>query len=201
MHSPRTPHLDVTNKILRYLKGTPRKGIWMKRNETNAICVYSDADWAGNFDRKLTTDFYNFVGGNLFTWKSKKQNIMARSSAKAEYRAMASTASELAWIKQVLADLKINVNEPMKILYDNQAAEHIASNLVFHVRTKHIEVDCHFIREKVQSKEIETPFIKSEDQLADIFTRGLSVNAFDNISNKLGLYDLYHPSLRGSVKK
>jgi hypothetical protein len=126
---------------------------------------------------------------------------MARLSAEAEYRAMASTASELTWIKQVLVDLKININEPMKMFCDNQAARYIASNPVFHERTKHIEVDCHFIREKVQSKEIETPFVKSEDQLVDIFIKGLSVNTFNNISNKLGLYDLYHPSLMRSVEK
>jgi hypothetical protein len=78
---------------------------------------------------------------------------------------MASTVSELTWIKQVLTNLNIKVEEPMKIFCDNQSARHIASNLIFHKRTKHIEVDCHFIREKVQSKEIETPFVKSEDQL------------------------------------
>jgi hypothetical protein len=126
---------------------------------------------------------------------------VARSSVEAEYRTMASTASELTWIKQVLVDLKININEPMKMFCDNQAVRHIASNPIFHERTKHIEVDCHFIREKVQSKEIETPFVKSKDQLVDIFTKRLSVNTFNNISNKLGLYDLYHPGLRGSVEK
>jgi pyruvate-formate lyase-activating enzyme len=84
---------------------------------------------------------------------------------------MASTASELIWIKQVLVDLKININEPMKMFCDNQAARHITSNLIFHERTKHIEVDFHFIRGKIQLKEIETPFVKSEDQLADIFTK------------------------------
>jgi hypothetical protein len=124
----------------------------MKRNNTNAICCYSDANWAGSFDRKSITDFCTFVGGNLVTWKSKKQNIVARSSAEAEYRAMASTVSELIWIKQVLADLNIKVEEPMKMFCDNQSARHIATNPVFHERTKHIEVDCHFVREKVQSK-------------------------------------------------
>jgi hypothetical protein len=67
IHSPRTPHLDVVNRILRYLKRSPGKGIWMRKNNTNAICGYSDADWAGNFDRKSTTGFCTFVGGNLVT--------------------------------------------------------------------------------------------------------------------------------------
>jgi hypothetical protein len=101
---------------------------------------------------------------------------MARSSAEAEYRAMASTASELTWIKQVLADLNIEIKEPMKMYCDNQAAIHITANPIFHERTKHIEVDCHFVREKVQSKEIETLFVRSENQLADIFTKGLTIS-------------------------
>jgi hypothetical protein len=89
---------------------------------------------------------------------------------------MASTASELTWIKQVLADLNIEIKEPMKMYCDNQAAIHITANPIFHERTKHIEVDCHFVREKVQSKEIETLFVRSENQLADIFTKGLTIS-------------------------
>jgi hypothetical protein len=193
-------HLGAINRILRYLKFTPGKGIWMKNNGNNNLCGYSDADWAGSFDKKSTTGFCTFVGGNLVTWKSKKQNVIARSSAEAEYRAMASTASELTWIKQLLADLGVEVTLPIKMFCDNQAARHIAANPMFHERTKHIEVDCHFIREKVQSKEIETPFVKSEDQLADIFTKGLSIKACEIFLSKLGLIDLYNPSLRGSVE-
>jgi hypothetical protein len=137
IYSPRTPHLDVVNRILRYPKGTPGKRIWMKRNNTNAICGYFDADWAESFDR--------------------------RSSAEAEYRAMTFTASELPWINQVLTDLNIKVEESMKIFYDNQSERYVSSHSVFHERIKHIEIDCHFIREKMQSKKIKTPFVKSED--------------------------------------
>jgi hypothetical protein len=124
----------------------------MKNNNSNKICGYSDSDWAGSYDRKSTTGYCTFVGGNLVTCKNKKQNVIARSSAEAEYRAMASTTSELIWIKQLLVELGINTREPMKMYCDNQAACHIASNPVFHERTKHIEVDCHFICEKIQGK-------------------------------------------------
>jgi Reverse transcriptase (RNA-dependent DNA polymerase) len=109
MHAPKTPHLDAINRILRYLKGTPGKGIWMKNNGTNDLYGYSDADWTGSFDRKSTTGFCTFVGGNLVTWKSKKQNVVAQSSAEVEYQAMASTASELTWIKQLLVDLGVEI--------------------------------------------------------------------------------------------
>jgi hypothetical protein len=114
---------------------------------------------------------------------------------------MTTTASELTWVRQVLADLNITNHEPIKIFCDNQAARAIASNPVFHERTKHIEVDCHFVQEKIQAKEIETSYVKSQDQLADIFTKGLEPGPFVKITSKLGLIDIYNPNLRGSVKK
>ena len=114
---------------------------------------------------------------------------------------MTSTASELVWLKQLLNDMKISCEEPMQMHCDNQTARHIASNPVFHERTKHIEVDCHFVREKVQAREIETPFVRSEDQLADVFTKGFNPRPFEEIISKLGLIDIYNPSLRGSVEE
>jgi hypothetical protein len=199
MHAPCTSHLSAIDRILRYLKCTPGQGIWMRKNGSNDVVGFSDVDWAGSCDRKSTTGFCTFVGGNLVTWKSKKQNVVARSSAEPEYRAMTSTTSELIWIKQLLGDMKIDHTKLMQIYCDNQAARHIASNPVFHERTKYIEVDCHFVREKVQSGEIETPFVRSKEQLADIFTKALDKTSHLNILNKLGSINLFEPHLRGSV--
>jgi hypothetical protein len=182
------------------LKGTTGKGILMKNNNSNDVCGYSDTDWVESFDQKSTTDFYTFVGGNLVTWRNKKQNVMARSGVEAEYRAMTSTVSELTWIKQLLADMSITIHKPMKIFCDNQAARHIASNPVFHERMKHIEVDCYFVREKVQVGKIKTPFVRSQDQLADIFTKGLEPRPFEENTRKLELIDIYNPNLRRSVR-
>ena len=127
------------------------------------------------------------------TWKNKKQNVVARSSAEAKYRAMASTASELVWLKQLLCDMKISCEGPMQMYYNNQVARHLASNPVFYERTKHIEVDCHFIREKVQAGEIETPFVRSHDQLAYIFKKALDKEILQNLFYKLGPLNLFEP--------
>ncbi|XP_070037129.1 uncharacterized protein [Nicotiana tomentosiformis] len=122
------------------------------------------------FDRRSTSGYFILVGGNLVLWKSKKQKVVARSSVEAEYRAMAMATCELVWVKQLLKELKLGEINKMKLVCDNQAALHIASNSVFHERTKHIEIGCHFVREKILLGDIVTKFVKSNDQLADIFT-------------------------------
>ncbi|XP_068328083.1 uncharacterized mitochondrial protein AtMg00810-like [Pyrus communis] len=195
MQAPTEAHLNVVKRILRYLKGSIGRGIVMKNNGHTQIIAYTDADWAGNaIDRKSTTGYCTLVGGNLVTWKSKKQNVIARSSAEAEYRAMASTACELIWLKGLLSDLGFSINTPMSLFCDNQAAMHIASNPVFHERTKHIEVDCHYVREQVQSKVIQTTFTRSQDQLADIFTKSLASPQFQSLLSKLGSINLIDPA-------
>ncbi|RVW59390.1 Retrovirus-related Pol polyprotein from transposon RE1 [Vitis vinifera] len=126
--------------------------------------------------------------------QSKKQDVVARSSAEAEYRAMALATCELIWLKHLLRELRFGKDEQMKLICDNQAALHIASNPVFHERTKHIEVDCHFIREKIASGCVATSFVNSNDQLADIFTKSLRGPRIKYICNKLGAYNIYAPA-------
>ncbi|KAM1135047.1 hypothetical protein FF1_044064 [Malus domestica] len=155
MHSPIVDHIHIVKRILCYLKGSIGQGIIMHNNKSATINGYMDADWAENaLDRKSTTGYYTFAGENLVTWKSKKQHVIARSSAEVEYRAMAATACELILLKGLLSELGFPTLSPMSLMCNNQAAMHITANLVFHERTKHIKVDYHFIRAQVQTQVI-----------------------------------------------
>jgi hypothetical protein len=195
MHDPRTPHLDAVYRILRYLKSAPGKGILFSNHGHFRLEAFTDADWAGSVDdRRSTSGYCTFLGGNLITWRSKKQSVVARSSAEAEYRAMAHGVCELLWIQTLLRDLGLSDSGPMKLYCDNKAAINIAHNPVQHDRTKHIEIDRHFIKEKLSAGVICMPFVKSGDQLADIFTKGLGSKSLFPIVFKLGMIDIFAPT-------
>ncbi|KAL1213817.1 Retrovirus-related Pol polyprotein from transposon RE2 [Cardamine amara subsp. amara] len=194
MQKPTVYHWNMVERILRYLKGSPGQGIWMGKNNNAEIVGYCDADYAGDTnDRKSTTGYCTFIGGNLVTWKSKKQKVVSCSSAESEYRAMRKLTEELIWLKALLKDLGIETTRPITMHCDNQADIHIASNSVFHERTKHIEVDCHKVREKIEEGVTLPCFTRSEDQLADIFTKAASLKVCKHIYSKLGLVDPTHP--------
>ncbi|KAG7556889.1 Reverse transcriptase RNA-dependent DNA polymerase [Arabidopsis suecica] len=179
MQAPTLHHWNMVTRILKYLKGAPGQGIWMGCNKNTELVGYCDADYAGDTkDRRSTTGYCTFIGGNLVTWRSKKQKVVSLSSAEAEYRAMRKLTTELMWLKALLKDFGIDTPKPITMHCDNQAAIHIASNSVFHERTKHIEVDCHKVREQVQLGVILPCYTESEEQLADIFTKGASTKVF-----------------------
>ncbi|RVW92497.1 Retrovirus-related Pol polyprotein from transposon RE1 [Vitis vinifera] len=195
LQSPCDSHWDAIIRILRYIKSTPGQGVLYENRGHTQVVGYTDADWVGSpTDRRSTSGYCVFIGGNLISWKSKKQDVVARSSAEAEYRAMALATCKLIWLRHLLQELRFGKDEQMKLICDNQAALHIASNPVFHERTKHIEVDCHFIREKIASGCVATSFVNSNDQLADIFTKSLRGPRIKYICNKLGAYDIYAPA-------
>ena len=174
-----------------YLNGSPDQGVWMGCNGSTEVVGYCDADWAGDrADRRSTTGYCTFIGGNLVTWKSKKQKVVSCSSAEAEYRAMLKLTNELVWIKGILKHLEIDQATPMTMHCDNQAAIHIASNSVFHERTKHIEVDCHKVRQMIVLGVILPCYTRSEDQLADVFTKAARQKTMESIHIRLGLIDL-----------
>ncbi|XP_052299567.1 retrovirus-related Pol polyprotein from transposon RE1 isoform X1 [Citrus sinensis] len=195
MHSPCKEHLEAVYKVLKYLKKTPGKGLLFKKNNNLQVEVYTDADWAGSvIDRRSTSGYCTFVGGNLVTWRSKKQSVVARSSAEAEFRAVAHGICELLWLKKLLEELKIIIDVPMKLYCDNKAAINIAHNPVHHDRTKHVEVDRHFIKEKIESGLICMTFVPTTKQLADILTKGLHKSSFESLTSKLGMIDIFEPA-------
>ncbi|KAL5724977.1 hypothetical protein ACHQM5_008176 [Ranunculus cassubicifolius] len=167
----------------------------MDHGDHQQIEAYTDVDWAGSIeDRRSTSGYFTFVGGNLVTWRSKKQNVVARSSAEAEYRGMALGICEVLWLKHILRDLGHPSRLPMRLYCDNKAARDIAHNPVQHDRTKHVEIDRFFIKEKLEEKIIELPVIKSEDQLADVLTKAVSTQLFSKFIGKLGMCDIYAPT-------
>ena len=145
-------------------------------------------------DRRSTSGYYVSVGGNLVSWKSNKQNVVSRSSVESEYKTMAQSACEVIWIYQLLNKVGFNISLPPKLWCDNQATLHIASNPVFHERTKHIEIDCHFVREKIQQGLISTGFVKTGEQLGDLLTKALNGTRVDYLCNKLGMINIYAPA-------
>ncbi|KAJ9539489.1 LOW QUALITY PROTEIN: hypothetical protein OSB04_032222 [Centaurea solstitialis] len=156
---------------------------------------FMDADYDGDLtSKRSTTGYCVFVGGNLVSWRSKKQNVVSRSSAESEYRAMAQTTCELIWLRNVLGEIGFSQSKPMNLWCDNEATIHIANNPVFHERMKHIEVDCHFTREKLKDGTISTPHIRTRDQLADVFTKALSGSQITYICSKVGMINIYAPA-------
>lgn len=138
----------------------------------NGCC---DSDWAGSpDDRKSTTGYAIYVGPCLISWTAKKQPVVARSSTEAEYGSMAFSIAKIYWIRMLFKELRIPIFTMPCLWVDSIGALSLSSNLVFHARTKHIEVDYHFIKEKVFNKDIAAHYISSYNQPADIFTKGLS---------------------------
>ncbi|CAN6695317.1 unnamed protein product [Malus baccata var. baccata] len=167
-------YLTITRPDLSYVvnQATYDHGLLYKP-DTARLTTFSDADYAGNSDtRHSTSGFCVYLGSNLVSWSSKKQKTVSRSSAEAEYRQLAYTAAELSWLKSLYKDLHMHLVQPT-IWYDNISSIALASNPVFHSRTKHLEVDYHYVRGQLQ------------DQLADIFTKGLSSSHFKFLVSKL----------------
>ena len=157
--------------------------------------AYIDANYAGSVvDRRSTLGYCILIGGNLVTWTSKKQNVVARSSAELEFRAMALRICELLWLKIILCDLKVEWEASMRLYCDNKSAIDIAHNSFQHDRTKQVEIDRHFIKEKLDSGLVCTHYVPSGGQLADFFTEDLTSAAFQRIISKMGMDNIYSPA-------
>ncbi|KAJ4760696.1 Retroelement pol polyprotein-like [Rhynchospora pubera] len=195
MQAPLQAHYDAAIRVLRYLKGNPGQGVVLRADSDLRLYAYCDSDWAScPLTRRSLTGYFVMLGQSPISWKTKKQHTVSRSSAEAEYRSMATTACELTWLKSLLQFLGVSHTQPMKLFCDSQAAIHIASNPVFHERTKHIEVDCHYVRDSIRAGHITTSHVRTTEQLADIFTKALGKRQFQYLLSKLGIRDLHAPT-------
>ena len=172
MSSPTVGHWAAVEHIICSLKEALERGILYKKHRHTKIECFSDAYWArSKEDRRSTSRYCIFFRGNLISWKSKKQSVVSRSSAESNYRAIAQCVCKIIWIRQLLMEVGIETSILAKLWCDNQVAMNIASNPVYHERIKHIEIDCHFVREKIRLGLISTGYVKTGEQLGDIFTK------------------------------
>ncbi|GKU90857.1 hypothetical protein SLEP1_g4801 [Rubroshorea leprosula] len=187
-------HYATVLRIIRHVKGTLFHGLHFSAHSSLVVRAYSDADWAGDLiDRRSTIGYCLFLGNSLISWRSKKQAIPSRSSTEAEYRALGDTTSELFSLRWLLEDMGVSQPSFTDLYCDNQSALQIAHNDVFHERTKHIEVDCHFIRHHVAKGTVHLVFIGSTNQPADLFTMAHFPGRFRTLLSKLKLVSFSPP--------
>ncbi|CAN6220900.1 unnamed protein product [Urochloa humidicola] len=186
MHAPRDTHAALLKQILRYLKGTTTFGLQLCATSTSSLTAYSDADWAGCPDtRRSMSGFCVYLGYSLVSWSSKRQTTVSRSSAEAEYRGVANAVAECTWIRALLGELHCDIPKATVAYCDNVSSVYMSRNPVHHKRTKHIELDIHFVREKVALGELRVLQIPSAQQFADVFTKGLPTSAFNEFHSSL----------------
>ncbi|KAJ9567157.1 LOW QUALITY PROTEIN: hypothetical protein OSB04_003123 [Centaurea solstitialis] len=186
--NPKESHMMAVKRILRYLKGTPNRGLWYPKESGFELVAFSDADHGGcQLDRKSTSGHVQFLGDKLVSWGSKKQHCVSTSTAEAEYVAAASCCSQVLWMRTQLRDYGYNFNH-IPIYCDSKSAIAITCNPVQHTRTKHIDIRYHFIKDHVERDTIELYFVNTEYQLADLFTKPLDEKRFNFLISKLGMF-------------
>ncbi|XP_013623839.1 PREDICTED: uncharacterized mitochondrial protein AtMg00810-like [Brassica oleracea var. oleracea] len=191
MHDPRDLHLQALRRILRYVQGTKDKGLQLLKKQKLQLTAYSDADWAGcPSTRRSTSGFCVFLGDNLLFWSAKRQPTVSRSSAEAEYKGVANTVAEPCWLRNLLLEMHCPLQRATIVYCDNISAVYLSSNPVQHQRTKHIEIDIHFVREKVKMGHVKVFHIPAASQYANIFTKGLPTSLFQSFRSSLGVSQL-----------
>ncbi|GJX61169.1 retrovirus-related pol polyprotein from transposon TNT 1-94 [Tanacetum coccineum] len=184
---PTKKHLEAVKRVFRYLQGTINMGLWYPKDTAMALTAYADADHAGCQDtRRSTSGSAQFLGDKLVSWSSKKQTSTSISSTEAEYIAMSGCCAQILWMRSQLSDYGFAYNR-IPLYCDNKSAIALCCNNVQHSRSKHIDIRHHFIREQVEKGVVELYFVRTEYQLADIFTKALPRERFEFILPRLGM--------------
>ncbi|GJT95947.1 cysteine-rich receptor-like protein kinase 8 [Tanacetum coccineum] len=172
MQNPTSVHMQRVKPLLRYLLNSPGQGILLAHNSAIQLTAYYDSDWANcPMTRRSTTSYCILLGQSSVSWKSKNQRVVSRSLAKAEYRAMDLTCCEVTWLVSLLKDLGLKDLGAVDLKCDNKEAIYIAATLIFHARTKHIEIDCHYVRDQVKKGEVVPSHVSTKSQFADFLKR------------------------------
>ncbi|GKB81436.1 ribonuclease H-like domain-containing protein [Tanacetum coccineum] len=188
MHDPWEPHFLALKRILRYVRGTLDYGLQLFSSSTTNLVAYSDADWAGcPTTRRSTSGYCVFLGNNLLSWSSKRQPTLSRSSAGAKYRGVANAIAETCWLRNLLRELHTPLSSATLVYFDNVSAVYLSSNPVQHQRTKHIEIDIHFVRDLVAAGQVRVLHVPSHYQFADIFMKGLPSALFEEFRSSLSV--------------
>jgi hypothetical protein len=188
MHDPREGHLVTAKRILRYLQGTISFGLIIPRSASSQLVVYTDADWAGCPDtRRSTSGYAVFLGGSLVSWSSKRQPTVSQPSAEAEYRAVANGVAEVSWLRQLLQELHHPLPSASLVYCDNVSAVYLSTNPIQHQRTKHVEIDLHFIWEHIALGAVRVLHVATTSQFADVFTKGLPSSVFRDFHSSMNV--------------
>lgn len=190
MCEPRRPHLQAAIHIEKYLAGTINHGLFYSADSEIIVTRFCDSDWGScAFSARSLTGYGVFLGKSLISWKIKKQKTVSKSFCEAQYRCMSHTTSELLWIEGILSDLGHNFHKPIDLFCDNQSGLYLAHNLIFHERTKNLNVDCQFVRDHITYGLLKILHIKSFLQLADLMIKSFSEQQHNLLSFKLGLFN------------
>ncbi|GJV80466.1 retrovirus-related pol polyprotein from transposon TNT 1-94 [Tanacetum coccineum] len=193
---PAKKHLEAVKRVFRYLQGTINMGLWYPKDTAMSLTAYADPDHAGCQDtRRRTLGCAQFLGDKLVSWSSKKQTSTSISSTEAEYIAMSGCCAQILWMRSQLTDYGFTYKH-IPLYCDNKSAIALCCNNVQHSRSKHIDIRHHFIREQVEKGVVELYFVRTEYQLADIFTKALPRVCFEFIRPRLGMQSLTPKTLK-----
>lgn len=191
MAKPTEMHYQVAKRVLKYLKGTTNFGILYKRGGVEELVGFTDSDYAGDLDdRKSTSGYVFLINGAAVAWSSKKQPIVTLSTTEAEFIAAASCACQAVWMRRILHDLGFVQEGGTNIMCDNNSTIKLASNPLLHSRSKHIDVRFHFLRDLVHEGTVRMTFYGTHDQVADVLTKPLKLEAFERLREQLGLCEV-----------